>query len=221
MQDLFAGTGEVRDAARFTPRNPGLLVEGHGPHVREASTGRHEIHQRSIVRPAGFVVPRRALVELDRRCTPHDDVGVSIDPERDVSCPFASRAGRRFDLKSVPPSASALHGGHDRRGFFSSCLAGGAVAASPGIDHGQPSPAAHAADVAGLASSAPRQRLQAMLDGAAVTQLVYVAARARLADRIGTDSATVDELAGATGLHADSLSTPIRPRAACFSICRT
>lgn len=50
----------------------------------------------------------------------------------------------------------------NRRGFFSSCVAGGAVAASPGIDLGQPSPAAHAADVAGLASSAPRQRLQAM-----------------------------------------------------------
>lgn len=98
----------------------------------------------------------------------------------------------------------------NRRGFFRSCLASGAVAASPGISRGQPPPAEQAADGAVLASMAPRQRLQAMLDGAAVTQLVYVAARARLADRVGTDTPTVDELAGTTGLHADSLYRVMR-----------
>lgn len=100
----------------------------------------------------------------------------------------------------------------NRRAFFSSCLVTGAAAGSPVTSRGQASPkaAAQTADAAAPASRTPRQTLQAMLDGAAVMQIVYVAAKARLADRIGAATPTVDELAGATGLHADSLYRVMR-----------
>jgi hypothetical protein len=96
----------------------------------------------------------------------------------------------------------------DRRAFFATACAAGATTAVPlgaaGVATAQVQPAA------APPAPTPVQRLQGLLDGAAVTQLVYVAAKARVADHIGTGSPTVEEIASAAHVHADSLYRVLR-----------
>jgi hypothetical protein len=96
----------------------------------------------------------------------------------------------------------------NRRAFFTACAVGStAAAAAP--SSAQPSAPAASPPV-DTSAPTPQQRLGTLIDGSAVTQMVYVAARARVADHIGDGSPTVEELAGATKLHADSLYRVLR-----------
>lgn len=90
----------------------------------------------------------------------------------------------------------------NRRAFFGACAAG-ATLVTPASTHA--SALAQVTCSGGAPEPSPAQQLQILLDGAAVTQMVYVVARARVADHLGVESPTIDEIAGATGLHADSL----------------
>ena len=96
----------------------------------------------------------------------------------------------------------------NRRAFFGACAAGAAASsatAAPMADVGQQ-------PIAGATASTvpPEQRLSTLIDGAAVTQMVAVAARARVADHIGAGSPTVEEIATAAKVHPDSLYRVLR-----------
>ncbi|HTV03020.1 MAG TPA: methyltransferase [Luteitalea sp.] len=97
----------------------------------------------------------------------------------------------------------------NRRAFFGACAAG-AAASSPTA--ATPVAALSQAPAAGAAAPtpSPEQRLLTLIDGAAVTQMIYVAARTRVADHIGAGSPSVDEIAAATKVHPDSLYRVLR-----------
>jgi hypothetical protein len=96
----------------------------------------------------------------------------------------------------------------NRRAFFGACAAG-ATAATPASIHATTVVTQGATKVAPPPPT-PEQRLQALIDGAMVTQMVYVVARARVADHVGTGSPTVEDLAAAAKVHADSLYRVMR-----------
>ncbi len=99
----------------------------------------------------------------------------------------------------------------NRRAFFTRYTLGGLTAALPTSTSEAAAQGAPSAPTAGQSDpAAARQRLQAMLDGAAITQLVYVVARARIADHVGDEAARAEDLASAAGLHADALYRVMR-----------
>lgn len=98
----------------------------------------------------------------------------------------------------------------NRRAFFTTCVAGSAASAVAGPANAQPpgGPAPGGAPAAGAPT--PEQRLRTILAGATMTQLAYVAARYGIADRLQSGPTSVDELATAAGVHADSLYRCLR-----------
>ena len=99
--------------------------------------------------------------------------------------------------------------GVNRRGFFTSCALGGAVAAQPAVRAAQPA-TPRAAGSAGSAATTPEQRLRAMLNGAAVTQMVSLVARYGIPDQLAAGPKPVAALAAASGVHADALYRVMR-----------
>jgi len=59
-------------------------------------------------------------------------------------------------------------------------------------------------------SAARQQRLQQLLNGYRVTQILAVAAKLGLADRLDDEPKSAEELAAATGAHADALYRMLR-----------
>jgi hypothetical protein len=96
----------------------------------------------------------------------------------------------------------------NRRAFFGACAAG-ASAVTPASSRGT-AISQVASNSSSSSGPSPEQQLRTLIDGAAVTQMVYVVARARVADRIGGESPTIDEIAKATELDADSLYRVMR-----------
>ena len=99
----------------------------------------------------------------------------------------------------------------NRRAFFATCAAGSSAVVTPSVAGGQ-SPISPVAPTASTSAPppTPEQRLRTVLNGAAMTQLAYVATRYGVADQLAGGPKSVDQLAAAAGVHADSLYRCLR-----------
>lgn len=96
----------------------------------------------------------------------------------------------------------------NRRAFFTTCTAGGTAVVVSSTASTQP--VATPAPTAGAPSPTPEQRLRTILNGAAMTQLAYVATRYGIADQLVSGPKSVDQLATVAGVHTDALYRCLR-----------